>query len=111
MDYKKLLKVIFEDDAETDTDKLPDNFPDTDAEKIGYAAYVLTKSLERIGNAIHRLYRCEALCKINPPNIITHNEARMALEHLVRVKGDIYEAYNETLTVFERTKNSEGKPQ
>lgn len=110
---KRLLKAIFEDKVDkvdkvtdaADDNELPDNYPDTDADKIGYAAYVVTKSLEYISPALQRLYRCEALCKLNPPNIITNNESRMALEHLIRAKRDIDDAYNEVLTVYKRTKD------
>lgn len=102
---KRLLKAVFENKPQDENEGLPDNYPDTDTDKIGYAAYVVTKSLEYISPALQRLYRCEALCKLNPPNIITNNESRMALEHLIRVKRDIDDAYNEVLTVYKRTKD------
>ena len=96
---KKLLYAINKEASET-----PDNYPDTDADKVGYAAYALTKSLERISPAITRLYRCESLCKVGSPNIITNNETRMALGHLIAVKCDIDDAYKEVLEVYNRTK-------
>lgn len=99
---ERLLKAII--GKEFEDDELPDNYPDTDADKIGYAGYVVTKSLEYISPALRRLYRCEALCKLDPPKIITNNESRMALEHLIRVKRNIDDAYNEVLTVYKRTK-------
>lgn len=98
---KRLLKAIFKNEAKDEG--LPDNYPDTDTEKIGYAAYVVTKSLEYISPALQQLYRCEALCKITPPDIITNNEARMAMEHLSRVKRGVDDAYNEVLAVYNRT--------
>ena len=97
---KRLLTAIFNDNEEGD---IPDNYPDTDAEKIGYAAYALTKTLEHISPALQRLYRMEALCKLDAPPIIAHNEARMALEHLRKVKQDMDDAYNETLLVYKRS--------
>lgn len=97
---KKLLTAIFNDNEDGD---MPDNYPDTDAEKIGYAAYALTKTLEHISPALQRLYRMEALCKLGAPPIIAYNEARIALKHLRKVKLDVDAAYNETLTVYKRS--------
>lgn len=99
---KKLKDAIA---ADYEDDLADDSYPDTDADKIGYAAYVVTKSLEYISPALQRLYRCEALCKLDTPNIITNNESRMALERLIRAKRNIDEAYNEVLTVYKRTKD------
>jgi len=103
---KRLLKAIFETEVQKGMGEMPDNFPDTNEDKIGYAAYAATKSLEYLSPALQRLYHCEAFCKLDTPNIITNNEMRMALEYLSRVKCNIDDAYNELLTVYKRTKDS-----
>ncbi len=106
MNYEeKLLEAIFEDCKEE-----ADNYPDTNAEKAGYAFYVLTKALEPIGNAISRSNRCENFCKLNAPEIILHNEAKMALKHLTMAKSAVDDAYNEISMVFDRTKDSKSQP-
>ncbi|HZJ76007.1 MAG TPA: hypothetical protein VFD25_05410 [Clostridia bacterium] len=94
---ERLLKAIFE------VEEMPEDYPDTNGEKIGYAAYALTKTLEKISPALRRLNRCESLLKIGAPDIIVNNEAKMALRHLIEVKRDVDDAVNEVTAVFEST--------
>lgn len=99
MDEKDLLNAIFNGDEDED------NYPDTDAEKIGYAAYALTKSLESISPALNRLYRLKSLYALKElPDIIAYNEVRMALKHLQVVKMDVDDAIKKAMEVYRRTK-------
>lgn len=107
---ERLLKAIFgkewkpKSKAVDEEDEAEDNYPDTNAEKIGYAQYSLIKSLEYISPALQRLTRLDSLYKCDKlPEIIAHNEARMALDKIVRVKQAVDDAYTEVLTVFKRT--------
>ena len=101
---KRLLKAIF---AEEDTDE--DNYPETITDKVGYAEYVLTHSLEYIGKAIDRLSRLSRLFLVagksgGLPDIITNNELRMALEPLLRVREDVNEITDYLLESYRETK-------
>ena len=102
---KRLLKAIF---AEEDTDE--DNYPETITDKVGYAEYVLTHSLEYIGKAIDRLSRLSRLLLVAErhenglPDIITNNELRMALEPLLRVREDVNEITDYLLESYRETK-------
>lgn len=102
---KRLLKAIF---AEEDTDE--DNYPETITDKVSYAEYVLTHSLEHIGKALHRLGRLNRLLLVAErhenglPDIITNNELRMALEPLLRVREDINEITDYLLESYRETK-------
>ena len=101
---KRLLKAIF---AEEDTDE--DNYPETITDKVGYAEYVLTHSLEYIGKAIDRLSRLSRLFLVADksrglPDIITNNELRMALEPLLRVREDVNEITDYLLESYRETK-------
>ena len=108
---ERLLKAIFGkawEQSKTADDEYDENYPDTNADKIDYAAYALTKSLERISPALIRLRRLDSLYTVSRggselPDVIAHNEARMALKHLARAKRDIDDAYNEVMIVLERT--------
>lgn len=116
---EKLLKAIF-DESRDDIEELldedcaededyDDNYPDTNLEKIGYALYAVTKSLEYISPAIARLNRLQTLLRVSTeenkmPDVITNNEARMALNHLMRVSGNVEDAFSEVSDVYNRTK-------
>ena len=101
---KKLLNAIF---SEEDTDE--DNYPETIADKVGYAECVLIHSLEYIGKALHRLGRLNRLLLVagehdgGLPDIITNNELRMALEPLLRVREDINEITDYLLESYRET--------
>lgn len=105
---ERLLREIF---AKSEQDEMPDNYPETYFEKADYALFCLHKVLEYLSPA---LVRASRLCgylrvgekdgKNTTPDIITHNESRMALKHLARVKSDVDEAYQEILSIFESTK-------
>ena len=102
---KKLLQAIF---AEEETDE--DNYPETIAEKVGYAEYVLTHNLSNIGKALNRLSRLSRLLLASEkhenglPDIITNNELRMALEPLLRLRGGIVEVTDILVQVYHETK-------
>ena len=101
---KRLQKAIF---AEEDTDE--DNYPETITDKVDYAEYVLTHSLEYIGKAIYRLSRLSRLFLVagksgGLPDIITNNELRMALEPLLRVREDVNEITDYLLESYRETK-------
>ena len=104
---KKLLNAIF---AEEDTDE--DNYPETITDKVGYAEYVLTHSLEYIGKALHRLGRLNRLLLVagkhdsGLPDIITNNELRMALQPLMQVENDIKDITEMLIEICRATKPS-----
>lgn len=108
---KKLLTAIFADVEDApDEEPIPDNYPDTDHEKVGYSEYVLTHSLQYIGKAIHRLsrlYRLMALPEL--PDIIKQNELRMALEPLLQVENDVKDIAEMLVAVYKETKQGEAK--
>ena len=91
--------------------EMPDNYPDTYLDKADYALFCLHKSLKSISPALGRISRLCGLLRVSEkdgkntlPDIITHNESRMALRHLTMVKCDVDEAYQELLSIFESTK-------
>jgi hypothetical protein len=104
---KKLLNAIF---AEEDTDE--DNYPETITDKVGYAEYVLTHSLEYIGKSLHRLGRLSRLLLVagkhdsGLPDIITNNELRMALQPLMQVENDIKDITEMLIEIYRATKPS-----
>lgn len=123
---ERLLKAIFstDEDAEPieteETDAgmpgMPDSFPDTVLEKVGYAEYVLTNGLQYIGKSLYRLSRLQGLLRVTEkdgenclPNIITNNELRMALEPLMRVYGGVKEITEMLLPIYHDTKRKETK--
>lgn len=92
-------------------DEMPDNYPATYLDKADYAMHCMHKSLESISPALGRISRLCGLLRVSEkdgkntlPDIITHNESRMALRHLTMVKRDVDEAYQEILSIFESTK-------
>lgn len=105
----KLLKAIFTEDDQSDDD-MPDDYPDTDLEKVGYAEYVLAADLEYIGKAINRLSRLYGRLKVTEkdenglPPIIFQNELRMALEPLLRVRGGVNEITDTLLKIYREQK-------
>lgn len=107
---KRLLEAIF---AEEDTDE--DNYPETIADKVGYAEYVLTYNLSNVGKALNRLSRLSRLLLVAErhenglPDIITNNELRMALEPLLRVQSDVNEIVDWLLPIYRETKQEEAK--
>lgn len=99
---RKLLNAIFDT---PDGEPEDDNYPDTDHEKVGYSEYVLTHSLQYIGKAIHRLSRLDRLMALPElPDIIKHNELRMALEPLLQVENDIKDITEMLTEVYRDTK-------
>ena len=106
---KKLLQAIF---AEKDTDE--DNYPETISDKVGYAEYVLTQNLGDVGKTLNRLTRLSRLLLVADksgglPDIITNNELRMALEPLLRVRGNIVEITDILMEVYHETKQEDKK--
>lgn len=94
---ERLLKAIF-DESEQDENELDDNYPDTIREKISYAEHVAVAVLGDLSPAIQRLSRLHRLLIIGEKggeqslqDVITHNEARMALQYLLRVERDVKE--------------------
>jgi hypothetical protein len=99
---RKLLNAILDT---PDGEPEDDNYPDTDQEKVGYSEYVLTHSLQYIGKAIHRLSRLDRLMALPElPDIIKHNELRMALEPLLQVENDIKDITEMLTEVYRDTK-------
>ena len=102
---KRLLQAIF---AEEDTDE--DNYPETIAEKVSYAEYVLIHNLSNISKALNRLSRLSRLLLVSEkhenglPDIITNNELRMALEPLLIVCEDVVEITDILVQVYHDTK-------
>lgn len=107
---ERLLKAIFDGD-EQDIDDQDDNFPDTIQEKIGYAEYAAVAILGDLSPAIRRLGRLSRLLIIGErggeqslPDVITHNEARMALQYLLRVERDVKEITQMVMEVHMATR-------
>lgn len=99
---RKLLNAIFDT---PDGEPEDGNYPDTDHEKVGYSEYVLTHSLQYVGKAIHRLSRLDRLMALPElPDIIKHNELRMALEPLLQVENDIKDITEMLTEVYRDTK-------
>ena len=105
---ERLLREIF---AKSEQDEMPDNYPATHLDKAYYAMFCLHKSLKSISPALVRISRLCGLLRVSEkdgkntlPDIITHNESRMALRHLTMVKRDVDVAYKEILSIFENTK-------
>lgn len=107
---ERLLKAIFSG-GYTNEDDPDDNYLDTIKEKVGYSEYAATQTLGDIGKALHRLSRLYSLLlvaekdgKNELPDIITNNEARMALESLSQVKNNIKDAVELLAEVYRETK-------
>lgn len=111
---ERLLKAIFaKDDSENEgpDGEMPDNYPETYFEKADYALFCLHKVLGCLSPALGRISRLCGLLRIGEkdgkntlPDIITHSESRMALRHLIMVKRDVDDAYQQILSIFENTK-------
>lgn len=106
---ERALRAIFSEHI--DEDNPSDDFPKTYYEKAGYAEHCLRKSLEYASPALSRLERIRSLLLIGKegeisttPNIILHNEARMALEKVMRIKLNIDDAVDELRFIHEITK-------
>lgn len=118
---ERLLKAIFaKDDSENNGPEweMPDNYPDTYLDKSDYALHCMHKSLESISPALGRISRLCGLLRVSEkdgknklPDIITHNESRIALRHLTMVKCDVDEAFQEIFSIFENTKEPGNCPQ
>lgn len=90
------------------------DYPETYFEKADYAMFCMHKSLASISPALGRISRLCGLLRVSEkdgkntlPDIITHNESRMALRHLTMVKRDVDDAYQEILSIFENTEVEE----
>ena len=105
---ERLLRAIF---SSTEDDESEDNYPETTTEKVCYAEYVMTHSLQNIGATIHRLSRLHSLLmaaeksgESKLPDIITNNELRMALKPLLQVENDIRDVAEMLTEVYRETK-------
>ena len=107
---KRLLEAIFETDGEREIGGMPDNYPDTVIEKVGYSQYSLASDLAYIGKALNRLGTVYNLLGAEEnsgselPAIILNNELRMALEPLMRVQADINDIVDWLLPIYIETK-------
>lgn len=102
---ERLLKAIFA----TAEDEPDDNYPETMLDKVSYAEYVLAHSLEYTGKALNRLNRLSHLLSAagkgeKLPDIIAHNELRMALEPLLHVENDVKDIAEMLVEVYRETK-------
>jgi hypothetical protein len=93
-------------------------FTDTYLDKADYALHCMHKSLGSLSPALGRISRLCGLLRVSEkdgknklPDIITHNESRIALRHLTMVKCDVDEASQEILSIFENTKEPGNCPQ
>ena len=106
---ERLLKAIFSENEDPD-----DNYPETYVEKVCYADCVITHTLQDISAALWRLSRLNRLLSVSEkdgentlPNIITHNEVRMALTPLLRVENDVSEITEMLAGIYNETKPQE----
>lgn len=107
---KRLLTAIFKDTAEDEQD----DYPNTTSEKVGYSEMIVTGSLQGLSRAIMRLSRLHRLLTVTEkdgqntlPDIITHNETRIALEALLPVENDIREVVDMLKEIYSSTKTKE----
>ena len=107
---ERLLKAIFGENEDSD-----DNYPETYAEKAGYAEYALTHTLQDISAALWRLSRLNKLLFASEkdgentlPDIITNNEVRMALQPILRVENDVSEIAEMLTEIYIETKQPKG---
>ena len=107
---ERLLKAIFSENEDPD-----DNYPETYAEKAGYAEYALTHTLQDISAALWRLSRLDRLLfaaekdgENTLPDIITNCEVRMALQPLLRVENDVSEIVEMLTEIYIETKQPKG---
>lgn len=115
---ERLLKAIFSAEDELtegepgmDIEEPNENWPETFVDKIGYAEHVAVAVLEDLSPAIRRLSRLHRLLIVGEkggeqslPDVITHNEARMALQYLLRVERDIKEIAQMVMEVHMATR-------
>ena len=104
----RLRKAVFADIEDGDKD----NYPETDAEKVGYAEYIAMQSLTRIAAAIQRLSRFNRLCAVSKdelPKIIMYNEAKVARARLGHVASDIDEAMDMMEQVMDENRGAEAQ--
>lgn len=108
---KRLLRAIF---AEEETDE--DSYPETIAEKVSYAEYVVIHALQDISPALQRLTRLHRLLIVSErggentlPDIITNNEVRMALKPLLRIEQDVREITEMLVEIYKDTKPEDKK--
>ena len=107
---ERLLKAIFSEKDDAD-----DNYPETYAEKAGYAEYALTHTLQDISAALWRLSRLDRLLFASEkdgentlPDIITNCEVRMALQPILRVENDVSEIAEMLTEIYIETKQPKG---
>ena len=108
---ERLLKAIFSENEDPD-----DNYPETYAEKAGYAEYALTHTLQDISAALWRLSRLDRLLFASEkdgentlPDIITNNEVRMALQPILRIENDVSEIAEMLTEIYIETKQPKGE--
>ena len=108
---ERLLKSIFSENEDPD-----DNYPETYAEKAGYAEYALTHTLQDISAALWRLSRLDRLLFASEkdgentlPDIITNNEVRMALQPILRIENDVSEIAEMLTEIYIETKQPKGE--
>ena len=108
---ERLLKAIFSEKDDAD-----DNYPETYAEKAGYAEYALTHTLQDISAALWRLSRLDRLLFASEkdgentlPDIITNNEVRMALQPILRIENDVSEIAEMLTEIYIETKQPKGE--
>ena len=107
---ERLLKAIFSEKDDAD-----DNYPETYAEKAGYAEYALTHTLQDISAALWRLSRLNKLLFASEkdgentlPDIITNCEVRMALQPILRIENDVSEIAEMLTEIYIETKQPKG---
>ena len=107
---ERLLKAIFSENEDPN-----DNYPETYAEKAGYAEYALTRTLQDISAALWRLSRLNRLLFASEkdgentlPDIITNNEVRMALQPILRIENDVSEIAEMLTEIYIETKQPKG---
>ena len=85
---------------------MPENFPNTNFEKVDYSLYLLTTVLETISPTLIQLQKTCNLIRVKSPNIIIANELKKSIDYFDRIKADIDEAYNELKIISERTRSA-----
>lgn len=112
---ERLLKAIFGKKVKPvcEPPEIPDNYPETFIDKVCYSECILYHTIAEITPALHRLNRLHNLLAVSEkdgenklPDIITNNESRMALKHLLQVQNDINEVCGYVEEIYKAT---EGK--
>lgn len=91
-------------EVEDECGKMPEGYPNTDADKINYANFCLTKSLEHLSPAISKCQRLERMNDLKAPKIIIENEVRMTLEKIFLLSDCVHNAVTELEIVWRRNK-------